>query len=169
MENSSSSSNSVANNSADLRAGNQLKRAPSSSLSDLRIWPKRAKPDTVPTFGDDECLTHGDTLDMISDGYPLDSTSGPTILGSAPVYWPGDLLPSECPQARILAWGYDTVVTKKFSAPTNKNSLLSHAKDLLFALGRERPTDRPIVFVAHSLGGIITKEVGANIGPQGEF
>ena len=75
------------------------------------------------------------------------------------VYWPGDLLPDECPRARILAWGYDTVVTKKMAAPSNKSGILSHAKDLLFSLGRERPINRPIVLVAHSLGGIVAKEV----------
>ena len=82
-----------------------------------------------------------------------------TIPELEPVYWPGDLLPSECPNARILAWGYDTVITKKLSAPSNKNTILSHAKDLLFSLHREHPIGRPVIFVAHSLGGIITKEV----------
>lgn len=39
----------------------------------------------------------------------------PRASNSSAVYWPGDLLPSECPQARILVWGYDTVITKKLS------------------------------------------------------
>jgi hypothetical protein len=87
---------------------------------------------------------------------PVPASTAPDM---GPVYWPGDLLPSECPLARVLAWGYDTVVTKKLSAPSNKNTILSHAKDLLFSLSRERPIGRPVIFVAHSLGGIITKEV----------
>src|ERR1700712_490406 len=80
---------------------------------------------------------------------------------SAPhVFWPADLLPEQCPSARILMYGYDTKVSKYMAGATNMNSIFSHAKDLLFALGRERATsiDRPLIFVAHSLGGILAKE-----------
>ncbi len=75
------------------------------------------------------------------------------------IYWPKDLLPVDCPTARIMTWGYDTVITKGLSAPTNKSNIFSHAKDLLYALDRERPYARPLIFVAHSLGGILVKEV----------
>jgi protein SERAC1 len=81
------------------------------------------------------------------------------ISGTDFVYWPRDLLPTDCPKARIMTWGYDTVVTKGIADPTNKSNIFAHARDLLFALGRERPQDRPLVFVAHSLGGIVVKEV----------
>jgi hypothetical protein len=75
------------------------------------------------------------------------------------VYWPRDLLPTDCPKARILTWGYDTNVIKGIAAPTNKSNIFAHAKDLLYALDRGRPQGRPLIFVAHSLGGIIVKEV----------
>lgn len=58
-----------------------------------------------------------------------------------------------------MTWGYDTAVTKGIAAPTNKSNIFAHAKDLLYALDRERPQGRPLIFVAHSLGGIIVKEV----------
>lgn len=79
------------------------------------------------------------------------------------VYWPRDLLPDDCPEARIITWGYDTVVTHGYSRATSKNNIFAHAKDLLFSLNRERSQDTPIIFVAHSLGGIIVKEVSGDV------
>ncbi|KAM7192104.1 hypothetical protein V8F33_008529 [Rhypophila sp. PSN 637] len=82
------------------------------------------------------------------------------------VFWPADLLPQACPRARVLVFGYDTKITNYGAASTNKNSIYSHAKDLLFALSRETeecvgPAGKPrqIIFVAHSLGGIVVKEM----------
>ncbi|KAH8886585.1 hypothetical protein GQ53DRAFT_844831 [Thozetella sp. PMI_491] len=79
--------------------------------------------------------------------------------GGTNCFWPQDLLPSDCPSARILTWGYDTKVTK-LGGSINKNSVYSHGKDLLFGMRRlvEQP-QRPIIFVAHSLGGIVVKEM----------
>ncbi|KAK3941378.1 hypothetical protein QBC46DRAFT_431135 [Diplogelasinospora grovesii] len=74
-------------------------------------------------------------------------------------FWPRDLLPNECPNSRILVYGYDTKVTKYMAGATNKNTVFSHSKDMLFALGREREQGRPLIFVAHSLGGIVVKEM----------
>ncbi|RMJ15798.1 hypothetical protein CDV36_004507 [Fusarium kuroshium] len=75
------------------------------------------------------------------------------------LFWPGDLLPKDCPKARILTYGYDTKITKYTSGSTNKNSVFSHSKDFLFALGRSHSKDRPLIFLAHSLGGIVVKEM----------
>lgn len=83
----------------------------------------------------------------------------PTVADQV-VFWPGDLLPKECPDARILTWGDDTIVTKYLTGAVNKSNVFAQGKNLLYALGRERPLDRPLIFVAHSLGGIIVKEVG---------
>ena len=74
------------------------------------------------------------------------------------VYWPQDLLPIDCPNARIMTRGYDSVVTKGYKLATSQNALYDHAKNLLNALTRERASGSPLIFVAHSLGGIITKE-----------
>ncbi|KAH7316958.1 hypothetical protein B0I35DRAFT_451752 [Stachybotrys elegans] len=86
------------------------------------------------------------------------STAGQRLSESEPVFWPSDLLPKDVPGARVLTFGYDSKITKYLSGPTNQNSLLAHAKDLLFSLSRERIPDRPTIFVAHSLGGIVVKE-----------
>lgn len=74
------------------------------------------------------------------------------------IYWPVDLLATECTDVRVLSWGYDTVVTQGYEAAT-KNSIFAHAKNLLAALEREQVAGRPLIFVAHSLGGIVVKEV----------
>lgn len=78
---------------------------------------------------------------------------------STTVFWPVDLLPEDCPNSRILMFGYDSKVTKYSPGLVNENSVLSHSKDLLFSLARERTLDRPLICLAHSLGGIIIKEV----------
>lgn len=79
------------------------------------------------------------------------------------VFWPRNLLPEDFPQARIMVYGYDTKVTKYMSAATNQNGVYHHSKDLLHALAREREQEqelhRPLIFIAHSLGGIIVKEM----------
>jgi hypothetical protein len=88
----------------------------------------------------------------------VETALGPTA-PNASVFWPADLLPEVCENARILTFGYDTKVTKYTSGPTNMNSILSHGKDLLFSLGRQVVPGRPLIFIAHSLGGILVKEV----------
>ena len=54
------------------------------------------------------------------------------------IFWPFDLLRADCPNARIITWGYDSVITRFFDGAVNQGSIFAHAKDLLFALCRER-------------------------------
>lgn len=75
------------------------------------------------------------------------------------VYWPTDLLAPDCPRARIMVWGYDTMVTRGPGKAANKDGLFAHGLNLLYALSRQRQHGRPIIFVAHSLGGILVKEL----------
>ncbi|KAK4455149.1 hypothetical protein QBC34DRAFT_108469 [Podospora aff. communis PSN243] len=90
---------------------------------------------------------------------------------NACVFWPADLLPVVCPRARVLVYGYDTKVTNYMTSSTNKNSIYSHSKDLLYALSRDISPGRPLVFVAHSLGGIVVKEMlsRSSSSPRGEL
>ncbi|KAK5044634.1 hypothetical protein LTR84_010648 [Exophiala bonariae] len=83
----------------------------------------------------------------------------PSPTPSPTVFWPRDLLPKVCSSARVLTYGYDSRIAKGYGASVNKNSIFQHATDLLLALERSRKQGQPIIWVAHSLGGIIVKQV----------
>ncbi|KAI5920506.1 hypothetical protein F4810DRAFT_416062 [Camillea tinctor] len=77
------------------------------------------------------------------------------------VYWPRDLLPDTLPNARVLTYGYDTRIKHAFGPLPNTNTVYDIGWDLLVALEGERRGScaRPIIFIVHSLGGIIVKEM----------
>ena len=75
-------------------------------------------------------------------------------------YWPRDLLPRDFPNARVLTYGYDSHVSHFFRDTANKNNIFTLGRDLLHDLVAYRvdePT-RPLIFVCHSLGGLVVKE-----------
>ncbi|KAF8510875.1 hypothetical protein BU17DRAFT_97727 [Hysterangium stoloniferum] len=73
--------------------------------------------------------------------------------------WLRDFLPNCIPHARILTYGYDASTGDE--AVTSELTLHSQAQNFLARLSIERgitrTTDRPIIFIAHCLGGIILK------------
>ncbi|KAH8653107.1 WD40-repeat-containing domain protein [Tricladium varicosporioides] len=75
------------------------------------------------------------------------------------IFWPKDLLKEDVPEARIMTFGYNTKITQGYSA-ANQGNIFSHAKDLLYRLEAKRRNaeKRDLVFIAHSLGGILVKE-----------
>lgn len=75
------------------------------------------------------------------------------------VFWPRDLLAEECGKARILVWGYNSRPVEGVGAGVDMDSIFQHGRNLAFALRRERRQNVPIIFIAHSLGGIVMKEV----------
>ncbi len=77
------------------------------------------------------------------------------------VYWPRDLLPIVDPTSRIMTYGYDSHIRHWMGAPVSRNTVYDIAWDLLVALesARRSQPSRPVLFVAHSLGGIVVKEM----------
>ncbi|KAL8962363.1 MAG: hypothetical protein Q9193_001220 [Seirophora villosa] len=75
------------------------------------------------------------------------------------VFWPRDLLPNELLDVRIFTWGYDADIDGFGSA--SQNTIHQHAGSLLSDIADQRELSKhykkPIIFVVHSLGGIIVK------------
>jgi hypothetical protein len=87
------------------------------------------------------------------------SPVGDSSIGN--LYWPKELLCATLPNARILTYGYDTNLEYPLGTPRSQKSIHEFAKDFLLELEAERRNDtsRRILFIAHSLGGIIVKEM----------
>ncbi|CCA74747.1 hypothetical protein PIIN_08705, partial [Serendipita indica DSM 11827] len=73
------------------------------------------------------------------------------------IYWLRDLLPSDLPNVRILSYGYDADTRSHECVSTQ--TISRHADGLANALARIRKDAprRPIIFIAHNIGGIILK------------
>ena len=76
------------------------------------------------------------------------------------VHWPRDLLKQDLPSSRILSFGYDADIVSCWS-PVSNNRLSNHAENMVGDLVRKRErTDtekRRIIFIAHSLGGLVVE------------
>ncbi|KAK0619529.1 hypothetical protein B0T14DRAFT_479768 [Immersiella caudata] len=75
--------------------------------------------------------------------------------------WPKTLLPSQLPTARILTFGYDAYVTD-WRGIVSQNRINNHAWNLMTSLAtyreRDETNERPIIFVCHSLGGLVCED-----------
>ncbi|KAF4439923.1 ankyrin repeat-containing protein [Fusarium austroafricanum] len=73
-------------------------------------------------------------------------------------FWLRDFLPYDVPNARILVYGYDSKLDNSHSIEnieTMGSALLQYLKAFRAST---KTNDRPIIFIAHSLGGLIIKE-----------
>ncbi|BCR85742.1 esterase/lipase family protein [Aspergillus chevalieri] len=71
-----------------------------------------------------------------------------------------EFLPKYIRNARVLVWGYNANVSS-ITGATSSNRILQHAQTLVHQLEADRDLEnastRPIIFLCHSLGGIIVK------------
>ena len=81
--------------------------------------------------------------------------------GDNTLFWPAEILPRDFDDLRIMTYGYDSKVTRAFKGPTSKNGIFEHGQSFLRALGRVRVDcgNRPIIFVAHSLGYVLLQNL----------
>ncbi len=76
-------------------------------------------------------------------------------------FWPFDLVPDDFDNVRILTYGYDSSPTHFYKGSTIQMTITQHAQQLLQQItnARTQCRGRPIIFVAHSLGGILVKDM----------
>ena len=71
--------------------------------------------------------------------------------------WLRDFLPTQAPQLRIISWGYNSQVL----GSTSMGNITTFAQSLLVDLkacrGTQALAKRPLIFVCHSLGGLVFK------------
>jgi len=81
--------------------------------------------------------------------------------------WPKQLLPEHIQNIRVLSFNYNNTL----KGTTSQAGIDEHAEDLLVTLFNAKEDEdaklRPIVFVGHSLGGLIIKQVST--GGAGHF
>lgn len=123
-------------------------RTPSSHLIHfhvgIKVWQDNANP-TV-----DICFIHG-LFGNWESTWTASSHTTP---------WPKTLLGPRLKNARIFTYGYDAHPVRR--TDTSSNRLLDHAANLLTDLAGDRllanASSRPLIFVAHSLGGLVVKQ-----------
>ncbi|CAM1508710.1 Fc.00g055580.m01.CDS01 [Cosmosporella sp. VM-42] len=131
--------------------------------------PTGASTQVVPSTVPPPTEEHPQGLDVVSEGtdavidivavHGLNGHREKTWTAKNGIYWLRDLLPDDVPRARILSWGFDA--NTHAASGTSGLFLYDHAQTLVSELSRKRKltnsSQRPIIFIAHSLGGIVVK------------
>ncbi|XP_061900552.1 protein SERAC1 isoform X2 [Entelurus aequoreus] len=76
--------------------------------------------------------------------------------------WPKSWLAADCPHLRVLSVEYDSHLSDWMAqcpAENQRKSLASRSQELLKKLKMAGVGDRPVVWVAHSMGGLLVKKI----------
>lgn len=76
--------------------------------------------------------------------------------------WPKDWLPKDCPMIRVVGVDFDAQMSewfRKCPVPPEKRSLSSRSNDMLDRLLKAHIGKRPIIWVTHSMGGLLVKKL----------
>ncbi|ORX93581.1 Alpha/Beta hydrolase protein [Clohesyomyces aquaticus] len=119
-------------------------------------------PDSEDDIELDICFVHGllgNSMDTFSKLDKSDKQSQRVVV------WPRDILPAALQnRARIMTFDYNSNVFDKTSLSDNPNKW---ARDLLVELEKARDysmkDNRPLLFVAHSLGGLVVRFAAAEL------
>ncbi|CAG7850983.1 SubName: Full=Related to kinesin light chain {ECO:0000313/EMBL:CCA74840.1} [Serendipita indica DSM 11827] len=124
-------------------------------ISNLSTSKAKSKTDE---FGFLELASGTDPIVDIVAIHGLDGHREKTWTAESGVLWLRDLLPADIPNARILVYGYDADTRSRECVSTQ--TIYQHADKFVKSLLRQRSDipRRPIIFVAHSLGGIVLKQ-----------
>ncbi|KAI9859674.1 MAG: hypothetical protein M1813_006605 [Trichoglossum hirsutum] len=72
--------------------------------------------------------------------------------------WLRDFLPKDIPTARILVYGYDTTITEKDVKHSITDLAIAFLDSIRAFRAATKTSRRPIVFIGHSLGGLLIKQ-----------
>ena len=100
-------------------------------------------------------------------GHPWKTWANESVKDSKKPFWPEDFLPKVAPNARIFSFGYDADV-ERFMSAVSLNTVHQHGRNLLNDLCDlidEDATNIPFIFIVHSLGGLVLKEVRLSFSP----
>ena len=75
------------------------------------------------------------------------------------VNWLHDFLPKQMPNARIMSYSYNSAVEFSKAAAGIKIFAEQLLEDLMARRVTQRERERPVIFICHSLGGIVFKQV----------
>ncbi|KFY32742.1 hypothetical protein V495_08780 [Pseudogymnoascus sp. VKM F-4514 (FW-929)] len=121
--------------------------APTEKYGLFRLHPEPRKPYNADDFSVDIVAIHG------LGGNPMN-----TWTDKDGHLWLRDSLPSHIPRARIMTFGYDSSILLGKSRMTINDFAVDLTNRLEDERQQHQELNRPLIFICHSLGGVVFKE-----------